>query len=975
MDKRTPLKAGTLLHDTYVTGALLGEGGFGLTYEAQDRNLKRRVAIKECFCGGYMERAGDGLTVVPAREEYRDWCGRQKESFLKEAVTLASLGHLPGVVQVLGYFEANQTAYMVMERLEGEDLRRYTRVHGTWDPEEIVRRMLPLMQTLGKIHECGVIHRDISPDNIMVTRDGSLVLTDFGAARAMQRDGEMPYPMSRVLKPGFAPPEQSIAGQKQGAYTDVYALSVTLYYCMTGEIPETGLERYYDDTLRTPSGLGCPISAGLESALLRGMDPVPGKRYQTMGEMIRALTAALPQPQEEHRGRAGRILAAVSLAAACLAGGFGIRYLYENRARMYLSRIETETVRLAPLDDVNAADYARTVQVLRERSEVFAGSDRYLLTDEDGTVTLTMPLETYNSCGVDYTLRCYLSRPLNMELMSCEDYMGGTGAEWLSVDRSYIDEAVILRGTVAGCDAQELGLEDAENGYSYIEIRLNEEGAAALHACTSLEEGTALILMYDRTADVSPVYYNYCYTSGDAAVLRLVSTDQEENYLRTLQWNLAHGTFEEPLTFTAQLAADWEATAGSILSGEHQCDVTELDGDLVTLQFGPRSTGLSYEQYKENNKAGWVQMGLVLRQRLDSLRVPYAFGYSRWDDHCFMVCMQREDLLAAEAQIMMNSDYLVVRTRWGTVDLYVRDDNGAFSLDEEGRLVLNASQTLQDDLAEQSALAMEAGDTYLQLYSDDVRLAVMTLNGPIEDGVLVFDEICIGDPDSPGTAGSGSSGDPKDTEDTEDTVNTGGAGEKDDTADEDTGPAWLPGLLREMMLEDYDWDAPDYIWTDCETTGADGSILWDVQPDGWSTPEEVPEITARIEALSGVVTKREDEQEGVSLTAVFGGFGYEELADAALKYTQQICEGSTELAEGRIRELWIEYRADGADGSRRARFLLTKSDADHEMQMCIYTYADTEKGRQDLKAQLEELTGENEFYRNHPLWLSKLLYG
>ena len=191
-----------------------------------------------------------------------------KDSFLKEARTVARFRGTPGIVDVLNFFEANDTAYLVMEYLEGETLSHRLRQH-LFTADEIFRLMAPVFDTLEKIHAQGVIHRDISPDNIMLLGDGRLKLMDFGAARLMNYSDQRS--VSVVLKAGYAPLEQYSAKGEQGPWTDIYALCATLYKCITGKTPDDALDRADGDELQWPSELGFPISVQQEAVLKKGM--------------------------------------------------------------------------------------------------------------------------------------------------------------------------------------------------------------------------------------------------------------------------------------------------------------------------------------------------------------------------------------------------------------------------------------------------------------------------------------------------------------------------------------------------------------------------------------------------------------------------------------------------------------------------------------------------------------------------------
>ncbi len=225
----------------YEIESILGRGGFGITYLAKDTNLNRWVAIKEFLPNGYAHREADS-TIRPLTNEHGDIYKWGLDSFIKEAQTLAKFRH-PNIIHVLSVFEANNSAYMVMEYVQGEDLAtRFNARQGSISQNELERIFVPIMDGLEKVHEAGFIHRDIKPANIFIRQDKTPVLLDFGAARQtlQQQSGEMTVLVSR----GYTPPEQYGASfGEQGPWTDIYALASCLYDGITGEKPADALQR------------------------------------------------------------------------------------------------------------------------------------------------------------------------------------------------------------------------------------------------------------------------------------------------------------------------------------------------------------------------------------------------------------------------------------------------------------------------------------------------------------------------------------------------------------------------------------------------------------------------------------------------------------------------------------------------------------------------------------------------------------
>ena len=282
------LRKETRLIGRYTIEGVLGQGGFGITYLGTDELHEKKVAIKEFFPQGIVTRNieyQDTVTVTFVGE--KDNYEKGKERFLKEARTMAKFSKDEGIVKALDFFEINNTAYIVMEYLEGITLKQYLRENQRIAPEDLIELLVPLIESLDEIHSQGMIHRDISPDNIMVLPDGRIKLMDFGAARDYTEFGEKS--LSIVLKPGYAPPEQYQTHGIQGPWTDIYALCATMYKCITGENPPDAIERVMDDSLKKISEFGIAIPPQEEAAIIKGMSVSAKDRYQDIKDFCEDL--------------------------------------------------------------------------------------------------------------------------------------------------------------------------------------------------------------------------------------------------------------------------------------------------------------------------------------------------------------------------------------------------------------------------------------------------------------------------------------------------------------------------------------------------------------------------------------------------------------------------------------------------------------------------------------------------------------
>ncbi len=314
------LRPHTVLNDKYVIGKVLGEGGFGITYLGYDLTLEMKIAIKEYYPAGYVTReVQNGNTVTTFSGEKAEFYQNGKEKFIHEARTLAKFSTLPGIVSVRDYFEANNTSYIIMEYLDGDTLKSYLRKCGGRMPLPTVLDMMqPVIRSLEEVHKQGLIHRDISPDNIMILKNGSMKLLDFGAARAVAGP-EADKSLSVMLKPGYAPEEQYRTHGNQGPWTDLYAISATIYKCLTGKTPLEAMERMRNDALVPPRNYGVMMPPWQEAALMKGLALYAENRFHTLDEFYNAFY--LNQYSEEKYKNDGRTGAGMANQTGSAWGG------------------------------------------------------------------------------------------------------------------------------------------------------------------------------------------------------------------------------------------------------------------------------------------------------------------------------------------------------------------------------------------------------------------------------------------------------------------------------------------------------------------------------------------------------------------------------------------------------------------------------------------------------------------------------
>ncbi|MDO5131885.1 MAG: serine/threonine-protein kinase [Eubacteriales bacterium] len=325
------LPPGTVLRGRYEVGCVLGEGGFGITYLGFDRILALVVAIKEYFPVQRCTRnAGAGNDVIVLKGLSAQNYNRGRQEYLREARILAKMEKQPAVVDVRDYFEENNTAYLVMEYIEGITLTEYVEAEEKENRLIRIDRLLflfnPVFNALAVMHQNGILHRDICPDNLILeglpvpgTKDQGacqsepapeessvvpvfrLRLIDFGCAREAATLKET---QTITLRHGYAPIEQYQHGGGQGAWTDIYALCATLYYCMTGVVPPMATNRIIKDSIQLPTTLNREITPAQETALMKGLQVRPHRRYRSISDLQEILWSEFfrKNPEESHAG-------------------------------------------------------------------------------------------------------------------------------------------------------------------------------------------------------------------------------------------------------------------------------------------------------------------------------------------------------------------------------------------------------------------------------------------------------------------------------------------------------------------------------------------------------------------------------------------------------------------------------------------------------------------------------------------------
>ena len=728
------LKKGTLLDSRYRILEMLGIGGFGITYKAVNEKIDRQVAVKELFIRECITRDGSsGTEVVFASEKEKELFAEAKKRFLKEARAVRDFSMEPGVVHVLDYFEENETAYLVMEYLEGISLEQYFKEKGQMDAKTLFRLFWPLMETLDKIHKSGIIHRDISPDNIRISKDehGTLRadLLDFGSAR----DYMIQKTHTVELKNGYAPLEQYSGDGTQGPWTDVYALCAVVYEGMTGQRPVNAVLRSMQDGLVMPSMLGIASGNGqekIEKILKKGLALYPKDRYQSIKDMQEELSLLIFPPKEEKKKskKAGIFAAGAILTLTAL--GAGIWWYYQSHLAWFLFHGEpTETFLLVAPSDIDLKSYEHSVQTIKDRLDTVLGEKSYLLKKKKDDLELILPLSVFP--GKDFQeertdlMNRYILAPNHLQISMNK-------SEWQDGDspKDILRKASLKRSDIRNVEKKTGHIEGLESTKdTYLEITLTEEAGQRLKGQLQTEYKKEY-----RYMELNPDLENggeslgYLYTDPDGDWTTFYQSLPEETYENGWQavWNTDE--LAEGFSFGAEIPAEWEEQ--SVVWGDYQRKVGELGKDTVTIAY--RTTD-GAEEY-----AGKLAEKMIsVKDSLDLLEIPYAMGMVPDESGDFVIRTAQKDMNQFLANLLTGYSFEV---KAGDASYTV----SSFDVEENADGTCDLACTLIDDYDYDK----EAKNAWLKQYAlpgqtitlllNGCPLSSLTLKERVTDGILRF---------------------------------------------------------------------------------------------------------------------------------------------------------------------------------------------------------------------------------------------
>ena len=701
------LISGTKLNNRYKIIRTLGQGGFAFTYEAVQEPINLRVCIKELSASG-----------------------------IKEGEILASIKS-PNVVRVLDYFEENGNSYIVLEYLEGQTLSEYVKEKGCISPQVLFTAAKQLLSALWEIHEMGLIHRDIAPDNIMVMSESGnaqelvLKLFDFGTVRAA---GLSEY--TCTLKDGYTPIEQLASDEEQGAFTDIYALSAVLYFCLTGKKPEGAYSRLLDDDLKKPSELGVNIEADLEKIVMKGLSLQPDDRYQSAKEMLDDIEKAMPDKKAEAslenisgKRRKRKFIPAICAVAAVVIAVVFVLFNKSGGSMVY----DPETmykVTLTPTDEFTVAGYNESIETLKERLEIFSkSSGSYSLEEDGGIITLLLNKEdfpkneavdndykstTYEYEAIpEYVLRAYLSRAASLNLKQ----VGGDGTIPLVQCEDF------------SVSAEDDGATSILNHEKYFSVDFSD---SFIEENESTLENWGDSYTLEQDSDCTPPLETFSIVAKeDGSGFYLLPEDESNTLFEILQYNLTHAPLEHSFDIAIEEQTDWQDDTSEF--GSSQVEVGNLSDDTNSYYiYGCMSEGEQMDCYQ------------VLKNRLDAIGSSYALGemdsLSAVTTGCdspiytFLAVKGQDRLLDTEiADLALGGNKFIIAAE----DLQYSDYVTSCNLSEDGITVRNST------FAEKMAGSDEK--MYLMAMIGDYDQTPIMSGELQEDGSFYFNALANGD--------------------------------------------------------------------------------------------------------------------------------------------------------------------------------------------------------------------------------------
>lgn len=654
------LRPGTIMEKRYRIERVIGEGGFGITYEAVNEKIELTVAIKEFYCRDYTKRnveESDQIGITAATEESFE---KAKKRFLQEAKILSGFNNETAIVKILDYFEENGTAYIVMNYLFGTPLDKYIQQHGAMPWREALQKFGPLIETLERVHNRGVIHRDISPANIMVLENGDLCLLDFGSAKdRFIEEGENVTTI--FSKQGYTPIEQYARNGQLGAWTDVYALSAVIYECLTGTHPPDSVQRAIYDEYETMRDKKIEAPAELDTLLKKGLAVRVEGRYSNMGELRVAVDALLAEAKSKKR----KWICLIAAAVVVLCAVPGTWFIRKYQEQIHFRFKETEAFRLVRDEETTIADFDRDFQRIEERIKILTGTEPYIWRKEADEFYGVLPLACFDGEEPGKIILDLIARPCKWTICSVE------------LDARYIER---------------IEVKDEEK--SKLEITLSDNTPAE-------KQDMLRDLCKDKAVlSVDFGYDNHLSLDGQMVTPLSYTWDLQEEWedkkMRELfVHNISQDALSGSMNIYTQIQAVWETGDSGADFGTNQCDPEDLSSDTVTLEY--------WKSYGDERTEGEIaDLVLGIKERMDVLEIPYAVGREKNDIRHVVLRVNQEDYNKDLFWLLFRTERdIAIEDGWGTeLTSYIAFSELEPDPSQGKGLMMNIPEEFEDEIEE-----------------------------------------------------------------------------------------------------------------------------------------------------------------------------------------------------------------------------------------------------------------------------------
>ena len=729
------LRPDTIVGEKYNILLFLSAGGFSNTYLAESVTDGKTVVLKELFNRDYMERDPSGSSILirsnPSGSAYEDDLQRVE----KEWDSLKRFRNYAGAVKGIDRFSENNTVYIVMEHLSGGSLKQIIQKNGPMRPEEFFKRSKDVLQLLAAMHTEGFIHGDISPDNLVASDDGSFRLIDFGAVQAV---GSSCAFNEKLRKEGYTPAEIFNPQNKISSRTDIYSLCAAFYFALTGQAPEDSLERLLFDEVENPSRKNPEIDADTDALIMKGLSMTPQERWNSIEEM-QAVIGEIVKPDLEKQQEAARIagkrmrrkILLISSIAAFILGAVAL-FCLTHREQIKFKGKETEKIVFyyPEESDPEAAETLRSNLI--QKVETITGDSEYLLHESDRYLEVTLLYSLLREKDIPLLLNKFF----NCSYINIDIYKDDHFSTVVTLYPKYIEK---ITQTDNGCG-----------------ITLDPTLSAKLSDLLSDPDSKVMLRLYTygngnhywdlHNQPLEGDYYNISpLFDADSGSLRIPDTELGGELERRLFIDCLNQESVPIESFNYERHIVWESKQETTW-GTYQVPASGLHGEVAVLNFSGSSywseNMLTQEVLEMELEKDNPPDAVVLKRRLDTLKIPYACGWEEYDESKLCIALEADRIWEAEAAILLKNNVIedsFIKTASGALvcevnkNTLISVENGSIcaALPSDG-----SAEEIIDRLAQDGSITLE-----LCLFNIPV-LETQVAKAP-EDGRIIFTDFVL----------------------------------------------------------------------------------------------------------------------------------------------------------------------------------------------------------------------------------------